>query len=99
MVKVLVRIPQLSRFRLCLEDSNECVNILNGKCLKRHALRIALEKERQEIFYINFLPVPALFRPLAKSYAPFKFAEGRAASNPIRSVYWVGNFWTTFPHV
>src|SRR5258708_7939948 len=47
-------------------------------------------------YYINFLPVPALFRPLAKSYARFKFAEGRAASTLIRSVYCVGNFLTFF---
>src|SRR6266446_497584 len=53
-------------------------------------------------YYINFLHVPAIFRPLVKSYARFKFAEGRVALTLKRGVYCVGNFLTflmqCYPH-
>ena len=47
-------------------------------------------------YYINFLHVPAIFRPLVKWYARFKFAEGRVALTLKRGVYCVGNFLTFF---
>ncbi len=47
-------------------------------------------------YYIDFLHVPELFRPVVKDYIKCKLAAGRTATTLHRCVYCLGNFFTFF---
>ena len=47
-------------------------------------------------YYIDFLRVPDVFRPVVKDYLKFKLATGRTAATLHRCAYCVGNFFAFF---
>ncbi len=47
-------------------------------------------------YYVNFLHVPQAFRSVVKTYARFKYTEGRVAQTLQKAVYCVGHFLTFF---
>jgi hypothetical protein len=47
-------------------------------------------------YYVNFLHVPQAFRSVVKTYARFKFTEGRSVQTLYKAVYCVGHFLTFF---
>jgi len=46
--------------------------------------------------YVNFLPIPELFRPVVKDYARCLLAAGRGAGSIDRAVSHLGHFFTFF---